>query len=166
MRTPPAILSAQAIKRLQGGELILKGYDNDEIADIVGVSVRCINNWRKTLHEHPDDLHSLVRQKGSGRTPRLTDEQKQHLKDIVLAGAAAAGFPDERWTSKRIAAVIRNTFQIEFSASSTRRVLRTLGLSPQMPVVQSHKHSDEAVLEWANCTWKRLKKKRSDSASL
>jgi len=99
MRTHPDILSAQAITRLQGGELILKGYDNDEIADIVGVTVRCVNQWRTTLHEHNDDIHTLARKNGSGRTTRLTDEQKQitqrnhpcrcrrdpqHLSDRVL----------------------------------------------------------------------------------
>ena len=40
MRTHPDVLSAQAVKRLQGGELILKGYDNDEIADIVPYEAR------------------------------------------------------------------------------------------------------------------------------
>jgi putative transposase len=159
MSPPPTVLSAQAVKRLQGGELILKGYDNDDIADITGVTVRCVNQWRQKLRTHNDVLHTLVRKKGSGRIPRLTNDQKQQLKAIILAGAVAAGLPDERWTSKRVAAVIRNTFHIEFSANSTRRVLHTLGLSPQMPVVKPHKHSDEAVLEWASRTWTRLKKK-------
>jgi len=157
-------LSPQAFKRLQGGELILRGFDNEDIADIVDVSTSAVAKWRKKLKANGDKLHALARKKGAGRRPKLTEAQKQQLKDIILAGAIKSGFPDERWTSKRVAEVIRRTFKVNLHHSSVRRVLRTLGLSPQMPVVKSHKHDDEEVLHWAKHTWKRLKKKRKDSA--
>jgi len=41
---------------------------------------------------------------------------------------------------------------------TVRDLLPTLGLSPQMPVVQSHKHNNEEALRWATQHWKRLKK--------
>jgi transposase len=151
-------LSSQFGKRLLGGELILKGYNNETIADIAEVHVRTVNRWRQALVKHDGDLCVLVREKGSGRTARLNDEQKRQLKDIILAGAVAAGYPNERWTSKIISDVIKNKFGIELAPRSVRDFLPTLGLSPQMPVVKSHNHDDEAVLEWANRTWKRLKK--------
>ena len=80
MSTKQGSLSAQAFRRLQGGELILKGYDNETIADIVGVSISSVNNWRTILTEHNDDLCALVRKTGSGRPPSLNDPQKQQLK--------------------------------------------------------------------------------------
>jgi putative transposase len=159
-------LSAQALNRLQGGALILKGYDNSEIADIVGVTERTVPHWRRTLQDHNDDVHALIRKKGSGRLHTLTDAQKLQVKEIVLAGAKASGFPDERWTSTRAAQVIRQTFKIDFSRSATRRLLHSLGLSPQMPVVKSHKHSDEEVLRWTNREWKRIKKRETPRHSL
>jgi transposase len=165
MSTNHCNISEQAIKRLQGGELILKGYDNEEIADIVSVSVHAVKKWRQKLKEHNDDLCCLVRKQGSGRISRLDDEQKQQLKDTILEGAVAAGYPNERWTSKIIADVIKKKFDVELKPRAVRSLLPTLGLSPQMPVVKSHKHDDEAALEWASRTWKRLKKKRRDSAS-
>ncbi len=165
MSTKHGSLSSQAVKRLQGGELILKDFDNDEIVEILDVSASSVKNWRRRLKKKAGELQALARKKGSGRTPTLNDEQKRQLREIVLAGAIASGYATERWTSRMVADVIRKTFHVEFSASSTRRLLRALGLSPQMPVVKADKHSDEAVLEWANRTWKRLKKKRSVSAS-
>ena len=39
MRIKHGSLSSQEFKRLQGGDLILNGYDNEEISDIVGVSI-------------------------------------------------------------------------------------------------------------------------------
>jgi transposase len=153
-------LSAQAFKRLQGGELILKGYDNETIADIVDVSISSVTNWRKILNAHNDDLFSLVRKTGSGRPPSLNDPQKQQLKQILLEGAVAAGYPAERWTSKIVAHLIKKKFGVELAPRSVRDLLPTLGLSPQMPVVKSHKYDEIAAMKWANHTWKRLKKSK------
>ena len=83
--------------------MILKGYDNETIADIVNVSISSVTNWRKILNAHNDDLCSLVRKTGSGRPPSLNDPQKQQLKQILLEGAVATGYPAERWTSKIVA---------------------------------------------------------------
>jgi putative transposase len=140
------------------GQLILKGYDNDDIVDITEVSTSSVKNWRRKLKQSDGELHALARKKGSGREPKLDNVQKQRLKEIILVSAVAAGYPSERWTSKIVADLIRRVFHVNLAASSVRRVLRSLGLSPQLPVVKSHKYSDEAVLEWAKRTWKRLKK--------
>jgi len=165
MRKKHGSLSPQEIKRLQGGEMILNELDDDEIALALSVSVSSVRNWRRTLKHHNHDLHSLVRKKGSGYTAKLSAEQKQQVKDIVLAGAKAFGYPDERWTTKRVAAMIRQTFNIEYSRSSAGDLLHALGLSPQMPIAKSHKHSEEEVLRWSQKEWKRIKKKRKNSVS-
>jgi transposase len=106
MSTKHGSLSQQAVKRLQGGELILKGYDNAEIADIVEASTCAVKRWRRKLKENNDDLLCLARKQGSGGVSRLNDEQKQQLKGTILEGAIKAGYPNERWTSKIIADLI------------------------------------------------------------
>lgn len=156
-------MSPQSIKRLQAGELILKGFDNDEIVDILDVSFSSVKRWRKKIDAGQGALTALLRKKGSGRIPRLDDEQQQRLRDTILAGAVKAGYASERWTSKIVADFIRNEFGVTLSARAVRDLLPKLGLSPQMPVVKSHKHSDEEVLRWAEQTWERIKKKRRDS---
>ena len=163
MSTRHRKLSSQAVTRLQGGQLILKGYDNDEIIDIVDASRSSVKRWKRRLKENGHDITCLVRQEGSGRHPKLNDAQKQQLKDILLAGAIAAGYPGERWTSKIVADVILKTFGVKMASRTARSLLHALGFSPQKPVVKSKKHSDDAVLEWSNRTWKRLKKKRGVS---
>ena len=163
MSTKHGSMSPQSIKRLQAGELILKGFDNDEIIEILDVSLSSVKRWRKKLDTGQGALTALLRKKGSGRIPRLDDEQQQRLRDIILAGAVEAGYSSERWTSKIVADCIRNKFGVELSARAVRDLLPKLGLSPQMPVVKSHKHSDEEVLRWAKETWERIKKKRRNS---
>jgi len=139
--------------------MILDGYEDEEIAEILGVSIRTVRRWRQKLKDK-DDLQALTRKEGSSPPSLLTHEQKQELKDIILKGARAAGYPTERWTSKIVADLIFQTFGITMAPRTVRSLLPTLGLSVQLPVVQSHKHSDEEILEWATRTWTRLKKKR------
>jgi transposase len=158
MSTKHGSLSRQELKRLQGGEMILNGYDTDEIAEIVGVTDSAVRKWRKKLEAHGDDIACLSRKHGSGPSSLLTDDQKAQLKSIILDGAIKAGYPTERWTSKIVADLIQKKFGIEMAPRTVRDMLPTLGLSPQMPVVQSHKHSDEEVLRWITLEWKRIKK--------
>jgi transposase len=75
-------LSPQEIKRLQGGEMILDGYDNEEIAEILGVSTRTVQRWRNRLEDN-DNLYALSRKEGSGHPSLLTEEQKQQLISAV-----------------------------------------------------------------------------------
>ena len=151
-------LSSQEFKRLQGGDLILNGYDNEEISDIVGVSISAVQKWRRKLEDHDDDISCLCRKHGSGKQSLLTEGQKQQLRAIILDGAVKTGYPTERWVSKTVADLVQKTFGITMAPRTVRDLLPTRGLSPQMPVVQSHKHNNEEALRWATQHWKRLKK--------
>jgi transposase len=52
MSTHHGSLSPHAFKRYQGIDLIFKGYDNEEIADIVEVTVRTVRRWRTKLKDN------------------------------------------------------------------------------------------------------------------
>jgi len=164
MSSKHGILSEQSRKRLQGGELILKGFDDDEIARILDVNPSTVWRWRKILRKNDNDLTCLARKKGSGRPPSLSDDEKQRLKEFILAGAVQAGYPAERWTSRIVTDLICKEFGVEMTSRNVRHILPTLGLSPQMPVVRSHKYSAEEVQRWIRRAWKRIKKKRRSSA--
>ena len=166
MKTKYTCLSSQARKRLQGAELILKGYTNNQIADILDVTTRSVQNWRNKLKEHNNNITCLRRKHGSGQSPLLDEGQTQQLKQIIMEGARKAGYPTERWTSNVVADLILKTFGITMAPRTVRDLLPTLRLSPQMPVVKSHKHNDEEVLGWATQQWKRIKKSEKTRYSL
>jgi transposase len=123
-----------------------------------------VRQWRKKFKDNNDDISVLHRKAGSGKPSILNEDQKQQLKEIILGGAINAGYSTDRWTSKIVADLIHKTFDVVMAPRTVRDLLPTLGLSPQLPVVKSHKHDDEAALRWAKQTWKRLKKKRKNSA--
>jgi hypothetical protein len=91
MRKKHGSVSPQEIKRLQGGEMILNELD-DDIALALEVSFFSVRNWWRVLKQQNNDLNSLVRQKGSGSSSKLTDAQKQQVKEIVLASREAKPF--------------------------------------------------------------------------
>ena len=60
MSTPQ--LSNQARVRLTSGEMILQGFDDDEIIELLDVSLTSLKRWRKLL----GDEHDLNRHARSG----------------------------------------------------------------------------------------------------
>ena len=72
MTTKHGSLSEQEIKRLQGGELILNGYENNDIAEIVGVSLCAVRKWRKKLANNNDDSVAILGTIAANSVPNLT----------------------------------------------------------------------------------------------
>lgn len=161
MSTTHGRISAQAVKRLQAGELILRGFDNEEIMDITECSLSSIKRWRTKVER--DGLQALARQTGSGRSPGLAPEQLQELKTVILAGAKAAGYVTDRWTTRIVADLIRKKWNIPYSRKHVSRILASLGFSFQKPEVKSTKYSQAAVDDWKKRVWPRIKKKRTNA---
>jgi transposase len=151
-------ISRQARLRLQGGDLIERGFDNEEIMEILEVSLSSVKRWRKKVEQ--EGLHALARKKGTGQTCRLSNEQLDELKTIIKQGAIASGYQTDRWTSRIVVDLVSKKWGIEYSRSQMRKILNDLGLSYQKPEVKSSKHSQEIVDHWRKREWPRIKKKQ------
>lgn len=149
-------LSRQATVRLRAGDLIDRGFDNEEIAEILEVSLSSVRRWRKKVLD--GGLAALARKHGSGQFCELTSEQLDELKDIILKGALAAGYQVDRWTSRIVADLIHKKWGVQYCRSNVRYILNRLGLSYQKPAVKSTKHSQEVVDHWRKHDWVRIKK--------
>lgn len=157
-------LSDQARRRLMAGDLILRGYDNDEIVDILDVSNVSVKRWRKNIKN--GGLHALARKSQSGRPQKLDDAKRHELKIIIRKGArASAGILEirltDRWTSRIVADLIDKKWGVRYSCSQVRCILRSLALTCQKPDVEAAEHSSEAVEHWRHYDWPRIKKKRT-----
>jgi transposase len=150
-------LSRQATVRLRAGDLILRGFDNEEIMDILEVSLSSVQRWRKKVNN--EGLHALARHAGTGAKSKLTAEQFEELKALLNKGALASGYLTARWNSRIVADLIRKKWNVEYSRSQVRKILNDLGFSYQKPSVKSTKHSQEAVEHWRKHDWVRIKKK-------
>ena len=156
METTQGRISAQARRRLQAGDLILRGFNNDEIIEITEASLSSVKRWRAKIES--DGLQSLARKPQSGRPTKIDATQKAELKSILLAGACAAGYFTDRWTTKIVADLVRKKWGVTYSRPQVWRILRDLGLSCQKPDVKSKKHSQATVDHWRRYVWPHSKK--------
>jgi len=159
MKTTQQYLSRQAAVRLQAGELILREFDNDEIIDILGVSLSSLKTWRRLIKN--GGIQALARKPGSSCPSKLTSEQLNELKTIIGQDAREHGYLTDRWTSRIVADLIRKKWNVEYCRSNVRKILVNLRLSYKKPEVKSTKHSQAVVDHWRQHDWERIKKKRT-----
>lgn len=67
------------------------------------------------------------------------------LVEALARGAPAFGFIGEIWTTKRIAALIKELFEVSYHPAHVSRLVRALGQSVQLPVTQATQR-DEAEI--------------------
>ena len=158
MGTQQGSLSRQAAIRMQAGDLIFRGFDNEEIMEFLEVSLSSVQRWRKKVESN--GLTALARKHGSGSESELSPPQLDELKTILDKGAIAAGYPTDRWTSRIVADLIHKKWNVDYCRSNVRRILNDLGYSYQKPSVKLTKHSQEIVDHWRTHDWKRIKKSR------
>ncbi len=106
-------LSAQTEewRRFRALELHRAGWTGRAIADALGVVPGAVSNGlRRVRAGGPEALRS--RRQQTGKRPKLTSEQHQHLLPLRSHGAEAHGFVGERWTGKRVAVLIKREFGV------------------------------------------------------
>jgi transposase len=144
-------------RRLAAGRLLrAKRLSQAEVARTMGVSRATVSRWNGRLA--CAGLRGLRGRTSSGRPSRLTAAQWRQLFRGLGRGAVAAGFDTERWTLRRIAAVIERTFGVRYHFRSLGRALRARGWSPQRPLPRATERDDALVAAWLRRDWPRVKR--------
>ena len=105
-------LFRQSSVRLQGGDLILRGFDNEEIMDFLEVSLSSVKRWRKKVET--EGLYALARKASTHSNAKLTPEQFEELKTVLTQGATASGYLTDRWTSLIVADLILKKWNVKW----------------------------------------------------
>jgi len=137
--------TAREFQRRRAVELMEEGELSKVIARILGVSLNSLYRWRK-VHREGGSLEFEPR---SGRPRRLSDEQLEILRRLLLRGATAFGWHNDLWTTKRVVELIRKHFNIEFSRPHVWVILtQYLGWSAQRPIQQLRERNDIEIERW------------------
>ena len=155
---PPRLTPAQLeARRLAAARLLRRGrLSPAAIARELGVSRQSVSRWRQALAT--SGRRGLRRRPHSGRRPRLTAAQWDELAALLARGATAAGFDTERWTLRRVAAVIRREFGVRYHFRSLGAMLHAHGWTPQRPPTQAKERDDALVAAWVARDWPRIKR--------
>ena len=113
-------------RRLEAVQDLLTGLTQSSVARKFGVSRTTASRWNRALRQK--GVESLKKRRATGRPSRLTKEQFLMIPDIYAQGAVIHGFPDNRWTTARLATVIEARFGVRYDHDHVGRLMQKLGL--------------------------------------
>jgi transposase len=156
-------LSSQATdwregRRLRAYELKQQGWKQTEIADALGVTEGAVSQWMKRARE--EGVEGLRHKPPPGATPRLSEQERTKLPELLAQGAEAHGFRGDVWTCERVAIVIRKEFGVSYHPAHVSRLLKALRQSLQKPQRRANQRDEEAIERWKEKKWPSLKKGR------
>lgn len=144
-------------RRLRAWELKQEGWNQQKIADALGVRARVpVSQWIKRGRE--EGLEGLRRRIAPGAIPRLSTEQRASLPELLARGAPAHGFRGDVWTCQRVAEVIHREFGVSYHPAHVSRLLKKLRLSLQKPERRANQRDEEAIERWKQERWPELKR--------
>src|ERR687897_1903067 len=154
-------LSSQATnwregRRLRALELKEQGWKQSQIADALGVSEGAVSQWMKRVRE--EGVEGLRHKPPPGATPRLSEDQRARVPELLAQGAQAHGFRGEAWTCERVAIVIRREFGVSYHPAHVSRLLKALRQSLQKPQRRENQRDEQAIEHWKEKRWPSLKK--------
>jgi transposase len=143
-------------RRMLAAELFERGTAPSEVSRRLGVTIGAASQWRKAWRE--GGRESLRSKPHPGSKPKLPRRCWPELEQVLLEGPTAHGFATELWTLKRVVALIRRRFGVEYDPSQVSRILHAMGWSRQRPARRAREQDEEAVEAWRKIEWPRIKK--------
>jgi transposase len=144
-------------RRLRAWDLHQQGWPQKQIAAALGVSAGAVSQWIVRGRAGAQD--ALRNRSRPGATPKITQEQRELLPDLLRRGAQAYGFVGDVWTQARIASVIKREFGVSYHPDHIGRLLRSIGWSVQQPIERATERNDQAIQRWRTEKWPAIKKK-------
>jgi transposase len=92
-----------------------------------------------------------------GPDPRLPDEQRPELEEVLRKGALEAGFRTEQWSLARVGALLRERFGVDYRKSRIAEVLHEMEWSRQKPGTRAKERQEGKVRKWRKRSWPAIK---------
>lgn len=150
-------------RRIRAVELMDGGESHTKIAEILGVDRRSLYRWRSMARGGPDGLKAVPH---PGAPRHLNETQLHELEFFLGQGAKAHGWPNELWTSKRVAALILRCFGIQYHDGHVRKILKKLlHWSSQKPECRARERDEAEIERWTREEFPRIKKRGAGQRS-
>jgi transposase len=155
----PRDFEALEKRRFHAIQMLERGLRQAEIARQLRVVPQTVARW---VHDYRSGGKSALRKAGrAGRKPRLSEQQRQQLEKLLVAGPEQLGYETPLWTCPRVAHLIEQEFAVTYHEGHVWKILVGLGWSPQRPEGRARERNEEQILNWKKNVWPGLKKKRA-----
>lgn len=135
---------ANQTRRLLSIAVILGGGSRSDAARTGGVGLQVIRDWVLRFNEGGPE--ALRTRKAPGKTPILTDEQRQQLAAAVEAGPKPYLHGVIRWRLVDLVDWVREEFGVSVSRATLGRELRAMGFR-KLSARPQHHAQDPAAIE-------------------
>lgn len=117
-------------RRLQAVKLLWEGHSRQEVCQSLSCTLKTLAQWITLFLD--EDLEGLVQPITHAKPSRLSCEQQQQLKQIVLEQSPLDyGLDKHIWTAPLLLQVIDQLWQVQLKDSRLYEILHELGLSHQ-----------------------------------
>jgi transposase len=126
--------------------LVLEGRPRSEAASINGMDRQTLCDW---VHRYnAAGIEGLKTRKSPGQAPRLSQQQKAELRELVVKGPDLAIHKVVRWRCVDLQAEVARRWSIEVHESTIGRWLGALGLTRLQPRPVHPKKDPEAETDF------------------
>jgi transposase len=123
-----------------------QGQRTTVVARFFGVHRSSVFRWQRDAAHGPQALDARPH---PHRPPQLTGDLLRRLETLLAQGAGAHGWPNQLWTTARVAQLIARHFHIAYHHDHVGRFLRQrLGWTPQKPRRPARERNEAAILDW------------------
>lgn len=120
-------------QRLLAAIAYKNGVNQTELAEWYGVQRRTIYSWLKRLDTDESLEQAVSDAHRSGRNRKLSGKEQDQFEATVHESPEEVGLDAPAWTPALVQQYLEETYDIEYSIPSCRRLLKEAGLSYQKP---------------------------------
>jgi len=120
-------------QRLLAAIAYKNGIEQIELAEWYDVERRTIYSWLKRLDTDEPLEQAVADAHRSGRKRKLSENQQQEFEQTVHKPPTEVGIDAPAWTPALAQQHLAETYGVEYSLPSCRRLLKEAGLSYQKP---------------------------------
>ena len=120
-------------ERLLAAIAYKNGVTQTELAEWHDTGRRTIYNWLKRLDTDESLEQAVSDDKRTGRKRKLSESQQEDFEEAVHEPPEEVGIDASAWTPALVQEYLEETYDVEYSIPSCRRLLKEAGLSYQKP---------------------------------
>ena len=149
-----------AVKRV-----VEDGEAPSEVMKSFGFCRTSIYRWLRRYQD--EGMEALVEKIAQGPEPKLNEKQRQQVKRWVLGkDPRQYGFDFGLWTRRIVQALIEEKLGIELGLTAVGRLLAGLRITPQKPLRRAYERDPEAVAQWRQETYPRLRRRAQRAGAM
>jgi transposase len=154
---------ADQTRRLLALAAVYDGASRSAAAEIGGVTLQSVRDWVLRFNERGPE--GLIDRQAPGPSPKLNDDQRLALKEIVEAGPIPAAHGVVRWRLCDLAQWLHEEFGVSLDETTVGRELKAMGFAKLSARPRHYAQNERAVEAFKKTSPPRWRRSASASAT-